>query len=118
MSQDRPSAAELVRAVRDLLKAQVLDKLEGSAQFQTRVSINALGIVARELELGPALDRAEHARLEWLLGVEGSLAELQAALARGIRDGSLDDRRDAVVQHVRQSVREKLEVAHPGYAGD
>lgn len=118
MSQDRPSAAELVRAVRDLLKTQVLDKLEGSAQFQTRVSINVLGIVARELELGPALDRAEHARLEQLLGVEGSLAQLQAALARGIRDGSLDDRRDAVMEHVRQTVREKLEVAHPGYAGD
>ena len=116
MSQDRPTAAELVRAVRDFLKTQMLDKLEGSAQFQTRVSINVLAIVARELELGPALDRAEQARLEQLLGIEGSLTELQASLARGIRDGSLDDRRDAVMEHVRQTVREKLEVAHPGYA--
>ena len=118
MSQDRPTAAELVRAVRDLLKTQVLEKLEGSAQFHTRVSINVLGIVARELELGPALDLSEQARLERLLGVEGPLPELQAALARGIRDGSLDDRRDAVLEHVRQTVREKLQVANPGYASE
>ena len=40
---------------------------------------------------------------------------LERELAAGIRDGSLDDRLDAVREHVRATVREKLLVANPGY---
>jgi hypothetical protein len=38
-----------------------------------------------------------------------------AALARAIRDGGLDDRLDEVTRAVRASVRDKLAVANPGY---
>jgi aminoglycoside phosphotransferase (APT) family kinase protein len=44
-----PSAQHLVLAVQQFLQADVLSATEGRVQFQTRVAINALGIVARQL---------------------------------------------------------------------
>jgi hypothetical protein len=116
--QDPPSAAELVDAVREFLERDVmeLDVLPGRVAFHTRVAVNALGMVARELRDGPALDAAEHDRLVRLLGHDGTLDDLTAELATGIRDGSLDRRRTEVVAHLRASVQAKLVVAHPGYA--
>jgi hypothetical protein len=117
-TQDPPSAAELVDAVREFLERDVmeLDVLPGRVAFHTRVAVNALGIVARELRDGPALDAAEHDRLVRFLGHDGTLDDLTAELATGIRDGSLDGRRAEVVAHVRASVQAKLAVARPGYA--
>jgi hypothetical protein len=113
--QDRPTAAELVEAVREYLERDVMtaDELPGRVRFHARVAMNVLGIVERELRLGPELDAAERRRLAALLGHDGEVDALLAELARGIRDGSLDDRRDEVVACVRDSVRAKLEVANP-----
>lgn len=126
MPQDRPTAAELVRAVRTLLEREALPKLDGAARFHMRVSSNVLEIVARELELGPALDLAEHARLRALLAgdakheragaPEATLDALNRTLCAQIRDGSLDARRGEVLAHVRETVRDKLRIARPGYA--
>jgi hypothetical protein len=115
MTQDRPTAPELLDAVREFLERDVMPAVEGRVAFHTRVAVNALGIVRRELELGPGLDAAEHERLIGLLGHEGTVADLTAELARRIRDGALDDRRVDVLAHVRETVRAKLEIANPGY---
>lgn len=115
MAQDRPTAAELADAVRHFLERDVQPALEGRLAFHTRVAVNALGILERELRLGPELDAAERARAVALLGHDGDARELEAELARRIRDGSLDDRRDEVVAHVRATVRSKLEIARPDY---
>jgi Domain of unknown function (DUF6285) len=115
--QDRPTAAELLEAVREFLERDLMvrDDLPSRVRFHTRVAVNCLGIVERELTLGPELDAAERERLATLLGHDGTADDLTAELARRIRDGSLDDRRAAVVDHVRESVRAKLLVANPGY---
>lgn len=115
--QDRPTAAELLEAVREFVERDVMsrDELTGRVRFHARVAANVLGIVERELTLGPALDAAEHDRLAALLGHDGELDALSAELARRIRDGSLDEERAAVVEHLRQSVAAKLAVANPGY---
>jgi hypothetical protein len=113
--QDRPTAPELVEAVREYLERDVMgaDELPGRVRFHARVAVNVLGVVERELRLGSGLDAAERRRLAALLGHDGEVDELLAELARGIRDGSLDDRRDDVVRSVRETVRAKLEVANP-----
>ena len=118
MTQDRPSAPELVTAVREFLERDVMAATEGRVQFHTRVAINALGMIERELVLGPEFAAAERSRARALLGHDGELRDLECELAAGIRAGSLDDRLDAVRAHVRQTVREKLLVANPKYLGE
>jgi len=115
MAQDLPAAADLLDAVAEFLRDDVLESLEGRAKFHTRVSVNVLGIVARELRESPALQTAEHERLTSLLGHEGSLEDLNSELAKAIRAGTLDADMDAVTSHVRQTVKDKLKVANPDY---
>jgi len=106
---DVPSAAELVEAVREFLERDVMDATEGRVHFHTRVAVNALTMVERELALGAAQEAAHGAGLE-RLGVAD-----EAALATAIRSGALDDRRSEVVEVLRGTVRAKLEVANPTY---
>ncbi len=115
MTQDRPSAAELVEAVREFLERDVMTATEGRVQFHTRVAVNALGMVERELTEGPGFAAAERERAAALLGHDDDPRVLEQELAARIRDGSLDDRLDAVRAHLRDTVREKLLVANPGY---
>ena len=109
---DAPTAAELVEAVREFLEHDVLGATEGRVQFHTRVAINVLGMVQREIEAGagPAED---HAGRLAALGVADD-----AELAAAIRSGALDDRYDEVKAAVWASVRDKLAVANPRYLGD
>jgi hypothetical protein len=107
---DSPSAAELVEAVREFLERDVMPAAEGRVQFHTRVAVNVLGMVERELALGA--DQAERHR-EGLarLGVSS-----EAELAALIRDAdAADPRLDDIAAFVRQTVRDKLEVANPTY---
>jgi hypothetical protein len=115
MPQDRPTAAELVQSVREFLEVDVMAATEGRAQFHTRVAVNALGMIERELTLGPGFVAAERARAAAILGHDGNARDLEIELAAAIRNGALDDRLDAVRDHVRATVREKLLVANPGY---
>jgi len=48
----RPTASELLEAVREFLSVQVMPACTGQLAFHARVAANVLGIVARELELG------------------------------------------------------------------
>jgi hypothetical protein len=115
MAQDRPSALELLEAVREFLERDVMPSTDGRVAFHARVAANVVGIVERELEHGAALDAAELTRLRSLLDRDGDLNDLTTELSRRIRDGSLDDRRAAVIEHVRETVRAKLAVANPKY---
>ncbi|NUR84407.1 MAG: hypothetical protein HOY71_10015 [Nonomuraea sp.] len=105
---DVPTAAQLVAAVRDFLQADVLPAVEGRLKFHTRVAVNVLGMVEREIELGPD-QAAEHAERLRALGVADD-AELAAAVREGRFDGD-----DALTAALIRSVRAKLEVANPGY---
>ena len=105
---DAPTAAQLVEAVREFLQRDALDAVEGRVQFHTRVAINVLGMVEREMALG-AQQAAAHAEGLRALGAS-SEAEL-AALIRGM--GADDERLHEIARFVRQTVRAKLEVANP-----
>jgi hypothetical protein len=107
---DRPTAAELVQAVREWIERDVVTGTEGRLRFHARVAANALSMVEREFLLG-AEQQVRHA---------ARLAELgctdDADLAARIRSGELDDRLEEVRSLVWDSVRDKLSVANPGYA--
>ena len=106
-----PDAAALVEAVREFLERDVMKATEGRVRFHTRVAINVLGMVEREIKLGKE-QAAAHADGLSRLGV-GSEAELAAA----IRSGALDGRLDEVREFVTETVRQKLLVANPKYLG-
>ena len=106
---DRPTNAELVEAVREFLERDVMAATEGRVQFHTRVAVNVLGMVEREIELGQAQADAHQARLD-ALGYEDD-----AALAAAIRSGDVDDRYAEVKAAVLDTVIDKLKVANPKY---
>lgn len=105
----RPTAEELVEAVREFLERDVMASTTGAVQFHTRVAVNALAAVERELRDGPAMVTAHRERLA-ALGFES-----EADLAAAIRAGALDDRYDEVATAVRATVHDKLTVANPKY---
>lgn len=117
MTQDRPTAGDLVIAVREFLERDVMAATDGRVQFHTRVAVNVLNIVARELELGVGLARAETERAATLLGHDGDPRDLERELAAAIRSGALDNQLPEIRAHVRATVREKLLIANPGYLG-
>lgn len=107
---DRPGAAELVESVREFLERDVLDATTGRVRFHTRVAVNVLRTVERELTVGADQLVAHHERLA-SLGVADDVE-----LAAAIRSGELDDRRAEVMAVLRAAVADKLAVANPGYA--
>jgi hypothetical protein len=121
MPDDRPTAAELVDAVTEFLERDLQPSLEGRLAFHTRVAVNALRIVRREMDLGPELDAARRAGLTALVGdasEEASTRDLEIELARRIRDGSLDRHRPELVAYLRATLQLQLDIVHPGYVRD
>lgn len=115
MAQDRPTAPQLLAAVRELLEKELLPEATGGRAFKLRVAANVLAIVERELLLGPALAAEERVRLSELLGHDAELAALNAELAAGIRNGSLDSAHEAVLACARLLTNHKLQIANPSY---
>lgn len=105
----RPTAAELVEAVREYLETDVMEGGDDRARFEARVARNALSVVERELRLGPAIAAAHAARVRDLgMGDD-------AALASAIREGAFDEEWHAVATALAASARDQLLVANPSY---
>lgn len=104
----RPSAAELVEAVREYVEG-LMERDEGAAGFEARVARNALGVVERELQLGPSIAAAHAARLADLGFPD------DAALAAALRAGDLDEDWRSVAPALAAAARDQLLVANPAY---
>ena len=120
MPDDRPTAAELVDAVTEFLERDLQPALEGRLAFHTRVAVNALRIVRREMDLGPELDATRRTGLRALLGepaaaADASARDLELELVRQIRTGALDERRPELMAYLRATLRLQLDIVHPGY---
>ena len=114
--QDEPRPEELIRAVADFLRSDIAPVITGHNAFKLRVSINALDLVSRQLALEDGSDIAEAARLSQLLAMQGSLAELNRALADRIAHGELDLQTPGLADHLWQTTMDKLAVDQPNYA--
>jgi uncharacterized protein DUF6285 len=128
--QDRPTALELLAAVRGFLE-ELGAGLEGRRRFHALVAANVLQIVERELRGEEEQLARQWDRLAALLGVDASskplalsalrtvVRELETRLAERIRAGDADagEFADRVRAHVRATVVEKLAVANPRFAG-
>ena len=113
MPRSMPDAATLLKAAAKYLEDELLPTLADYHRFQTRVTINVLNTVRRELELHGAQAAAERSRLAAILGRDAPVEELNAELSRRIRDGAiaLDD--PALRAHIRQSLADALAINNP-----
>jgi hypothetical protein len=123
---DRPHAAELLRAVERFLEREVVPALDGPRRYHARVAANVVAIVAREIETEEAQLGEEWQRLGALLGLEearpvarealkDSVRERTRALTARIRAGAADagSWRGELVAHLRRTVADKLSVSRP-----
>jgi aminoglycoside phosphotransferase (APT) family kinase protein len=105
----RPTAAELVEAVREYVEADVMEGSDRGARFKGRVARNALLTVERELRFGPTMARAHADRLA-ALGFDDD-----RQLAAALRSGTLDGAWGEVGPAVAAAARDQLLVANPAY---
>jgi Domain of unknown function (DUF6285) len=114
--QDEPTPIELTKAVADFLRNDIMPTITGHNAFKLRVAINMLDLVTRQLTLEQGGDAAEAARLAKLLGMQGSLMELNRVLADKIAKGELDLQTPGLSEHLWQTTMGKLAVDQPNYA--
>jgi hypothetical protein len=135
--QDRPDAHELAGVVARFLMEEVRPAVPRELRFQVLVAANACAILAREIDAGDDPVIFEAQRLLALIDPDADpqaiaeevdrrpgrfadrdeLLALQEQVSAAIRRGDFDDRWEEAVEVLRESVRAKLEVAHPGYDG-
>lgn len=106
---DRPTAAELIESVREWLERDVAPSVDGRLSFHTRVAMNSLDIVLRELAAGNDMTQ-RHEDVLASLGVSTD-AELSAKIRSGELDGSLA----RVLNSLAPVIEDKVRVANPKY---
>jgi hypothetical protein len=114
--QDEPTLTELTKAVADFLREDIAPLITGHQAFKLRVASNMLDLVTRQLSLQGQSDATEAARLKALLGIDGSLIELNRALAEKIASGEVDLKTPGLADHLWQTTLDKLAVDQPNYA--
>lgn len=113
---DRPSAAELLAAVRGYLRDEVAPATnDRRAKFRALIAANVLAIVEREAATAAELETSDDLGLRALGYGGGTGDERRAALCARIRSGDYDDpvRDPALMAYARAHVDAKLRVANP-----
>ena len=113
MPQSIPKTTVLLEAAMKYLETELMPTLAGYHRFQTRVTVNVLNTVKRELELRNAQAEAEHSRLVAMLGHEGDVESLSRELADRIHAGQISIDDPALRAHVRQSLADALAINNP-----
>ncbi|WP_375307753.1 DUF6285 domain-containing protein [Bradyrhizobium sp. A11] len=114
--QDEPTPIELTKSVADFLRNDIMPLISGHQAFKLRVAINILDLVTRQLTREEGTDAAEVERLRALLGEDGSVMELNRALAERIAKGEVDLATPGLAEHLWATTLDKLAVDQPNYA--
>ncbi|MDA9425421.1 MULTISPECIES: DUF6285 domain-containing protein [Bradyrhizobium] len=114
--QDEPTPIELTKAVADFLRNDITPLISGHQAFKLRVAINILDLVTRQLTREEGSDAAEVERLRALLGIDGSVTDLNRALADRIAKGEIDLATPGLAEHLWATTMDKLAVDQPSYA--
>jgi|AntAceMinimDraft_8_1070364.scaffolds.fasta_scaffold242736_1 hypothetical protein len=107
--------ADLLTAVRQFLREQVLPELDGVKAYNTRIAANALGIVARELEMGVGLATLDQ-QMAVALGLDASIASVPQHIALALRDGQLAVDEE-ILSYLRKRTMLAIAIDNPKYSG-
>jgi len=113
MPKSMPESRILLKAAIKYLEEELMPTLRGYHRFQTRVTVNVLSTVRRELELRDAQAESERARLVAIVGHDGDVEALSRELAERIRSGAIPLDDPALRAHVRQSLADALAINNP-----
>ncbi|TCK21745.1 phosphotransferase family protein [Pseudonocardia endophytica] len=106
---DRPTPDELLDAIAGFLTDELTTD-DPRSRYLAKVARTGVGILRRERASGPRIREEHRARLAGIGCAD------DAALATGIRDGTLSTEDETVVDVVRRAVLDRLAVANPRYA--
>ncbi len=108
-------SVELLAAVRQFLREEVLPELDGFKAYTTRVAANALGIVARELEMGAGLAEFDK-QIASTLDLDEQAGPVTRQIALALRDGTMaQDQR--ILSYLRQRTLHSCAIDNPKYSG-
>ncbi|AOP33129.1 hypothetical protein A0128_04210 [Leptospira tipperaryensis] len=126
--QDKPSSTDLLDAIQDFLMKEVLPQFKDKdlLSYKTLVSWNMLGVISREIRSGEELLDKELLRLSKLLkknvsfpvtlNEKKNLAHTwNFELRDKIREEKLSVENTEYWNHVKETVREKVEVTNPRF---
>lgn len=113
--QDEPTPIELTKAVADFLRNDIAPLISGHQAFNLRVAVNILDLVTRQLAREEGSNAKEVERLRALLGLEGSVTDLNRALAERIAKGEVDLATPGLAEHLWATTMDKLAVDQPNY---
>jgi len=114
--QDEPTPIELTKSVSDFLRNDIAPLISGHQAFKLRVAINILDLVTRQLTREEGSEAKEVERLHALLGIDGSVTDLNRTLAERIAKGEVDLATPGLAEHLWQTTMDKLAVDQPNYA--
>ena len=115
--QDQPTPGEMLKAVAAFLRSAGPEHAQPHIAYQLRVAANVLDLVTRELAIAPMENVREAGRLRAILGRDGSLEELNTALAEALDRGTLSILSPEVRDHLWATTLAKLSIDQPGYSG-
>ncbi|MDE0757651.1 MAG: phosphotransferase [Pseudomonadales bacterium] len=117
IDEDMPRIDELVISVRDFLRQEVMNQLQGRDQFLARVAGNSLDIALRDMATGTEHRRWEHHRLKDYFKSQDSLTVLRNRLVQGLRNGAISITDERIKAHLRQTVVNQIAIDQPKYSG-
>ncbi|TGK29453.1 hypothetical protein EHQ12_17460 [Leptospira gomenensis] len=126
--QDKPTSNDLLEAIQDFLIKEVLPQFKDKdlLAYKTLVSWNMLGVVSREIRSEEGLLEGELGRLSSLLKKEDDIpstlngkktlvSRWNLELRDRIRKEKLSFENRDYWNHVKETVREKVEVTNPRF---
>ena len=113
--QYRPTAAELLSTIGDLLDDEVLPVVPEALQHKVRVAANLARILEREARLAPGALEREHDLLAGLLGHQGELEDLRSELTKRLRAGDEPEFERDAWEVLVAVARDDLAIAKPGH---
>lgn len=113
MTDRNAEIARLIGLTADYLRQDLRPVLEGRHAFLTLIAANLLDSLARDVSIGGV---AEHKAAERAGALTGSTdGDPSAELSRMIEQGLLDEGAPGLLEHLRETVLDRLAIDQPSY---